>query len=206
MTREEWDLRLRRIVVSVEWIALAIGIVVSVAEASADPLTFVAAGLGGIWVLSTTSIPLELTARPFVLDAMTLLGVGATMTALVLTGGMDSPYLLLALTPAIYAGMFGGIRLGLSVGGLIALLAAAIPLAAGDSIAESVPLAILAIALGLAIAQIHAQAIVGAMPGLAQSKKAGQSIQKYASKLRFVKKPQELPRYEDVVGMFRRGR
>lgn len=57
----------------------------------------------------------------------------------------------------------------------------------------------------LAIAQVHAQAIVGAMPGLAQSKKAGKAIAKYASKLAFVKRPKELPRYEDVMRLFQRG-
>lgn len=155
MTPELWNARLRSTAIAVEWIALAIAIFVTIAEDASDPLVFVAAVLGAIWVIGTTSIPLDVASRPFVLDALGLVGVGLTMTALVLTGGVASPYLLLSLTPSIYAGMFGGIRLGLAVGALTALLATAIPLAGDGSIVDALPLAVLAVSLGVAVAQIR---------------------------------------------------
>jgi signal transduction histidine kinase len=155
VTQDIWNSRLRTTVIGVEWIALALAILVTIAQTPEDPLVFVAAGLGAIWVIGTTSLPLEVANRPFVLDAAALLGVALTMTSLVLTGGVESPYLLLSLTPSIYAGMFGGIRLGLAVGTLTALLAAAIPLAGDGSIVDALPLAVLAVALGVAVAQIR---------------------------------------------------
>jgi signal transduction histidine kinase len=139
----------------VEWVALVVGIVASVTQSLANPLTFVAAGLGATWVVATTATPIEITERPYVIDAMTLLGVGLTMTSVVLTGGLSSAYILLALTPSIFAGMFGGMRLGLSVGALTAMLYTAIPLAAGDSWLTALPLASLAASLGAAVAQIR---------------------------------------------------
>jgi signal transduction histidine kinase len=155
MTEETWNRRLRATIVLVEWAALIVGIVASVTQSLTNPLTFVAAGLGASWVVATTAIPLETTERPFVLDAMTLIGVALTMTAVVLSGGLSSAYVLLALTPPMFAGMFGGMRLGLSVGALTALLYIAIPLAGGGSWLTGLPLASLAAALGAAIAQIR---------------------------------------------------
>ena len=155
MTQDAWNRRLRATIVLVEWLALVVGIVASVTQSRADPLAFIAAGVGATWVVATTAIPLEITERSFILDAMTLIGVALTMTAVVLTGGLSSAYTLLALTPSMYAGMFGGVRPGVSVGALTALLYAAIPLAAGDAWITALPLASLALALGAAVAQIR---------------------------------------------------
>jgi len=155
MTSETWNRRLRLTIIIVEWLALSVGIITSVTQSNASPLAFVAAGLGAVWVVATTAIPLEFTRRPFVLDAMTLFGAGLTMTSVVLTGGLQSAYTLLALTPAMYAGMFGGMRLGLSVGTLTAMLYAATPLAAGESVIDALPTSSLALAIGAAIAQIR---------------------------------------------------
>lgn len=155
MTPDLWNTRLRTTVIAVEWIALALAIFVTIARLGTDPLVFIAAVLGSIWVIGTTRIPLDVASRPFVLDAIGLVGVALTMTALVLTGGVDSPYLLLSLTPSIYAGMFGGIRLGLAVGALTALLAVATRLAGDSSIVDATPLAVLALALGVTVAQIR---------------------------------------------------
>jgi signal transduction histidine kinase len=77
------------------------------------------------------------------------------MTAVVLTGGLTSAYVLLALTPSMYAGMFGGMRFGVSAGTLTAMLYGAIPLAAGRPLISAIPFASLAIALGAAVSQIR---------------------------------------------------
>ena len=140
----------------VEWLALAVGIVASVTNTRAAPLAFVAAGLGAAWVVATTAIPLDVSRRGFVLDTLTLVGVALTMTAVVLTDGLSSPYVLLALTPSMYAGMFGGIRQSISVGALTAMLYLAIPLASNESWVTAIPFASLALALGAAVAQIDA--------------------------------------------------
>lgn len=155
MTSDAWNRRLRATIIIVEWLALAVGIIASVTESNADPLAFIAAGLGAIWVVSTTALPLVIAQRPFILDGIALLGVALTMTSVVLTGGLQSAYALLALTPAIYAGLFGGMRLGISVGTLTAMLYFAIPLAGGSAVIEALPFASLALAIGAAVAQIR---------------------------------------------------
>ena len=155
MTRDIWDRRLRATVIAVEWVALVVGIIASVTESQAAPLAFVAAGLGAIWVVATTAIPLDIVRRAYVIDALTLIGVALTMTGVVLTEGLSSPYVLLALTPSMYAGMFGGMRQSISVGALTAMLYMAIPLASNESLIAAIPFASLALALGAAVAQIR---------------------------------------------------
>ena len=155
MTGEAWNRRLRATIITIQWMALAIGIVASVTSTNAAPLAFVAAGLGAIWVVATTAIPLDVARRAYVIDALTLIGVALTMTAVVLTAGLSSPYVLLALTPSMYAGMFGGMRQSVSVGALTAMLYMAIPLASNESWVSAIPFASLALALGAAVAQIR---------------------------------------------------
>lgn len=155
MNGEAWNRRLRFTIILIEWLALAVGILASVTSSNADPLAFIAAGLGAIWVVSTTALPLETAQRPFVLDGLSLVGVALCLTAVVLTGGLESAYVLLALTPTMYAGLFGGMRLGVSVGTLTAMLYAAIPLAEGRNVIDGVPLAALALTIGAAVAQIR---------------------------------------------------
>lgn len=57
----------------------------------------------------------------------------------------------------------------------------------------------------LRLAENHARAIIGAMPGLAWSRKAGNSIRRVAESLNFLpgeKREKPLPTVEDVKGLF----
>lgn len=150
-----WQDRVKRVSVGVEWIALAIGIVVSIAETDASPLAFIASGLGAVWVVATTSLPINIYTRQFVLDALIVVGIVLTMTAMVLTGGTSSPFVLLAITPSIRAGLFGGLRVGLSAGTLSGLLIVAVALASEESVLSSLALATLFVAIGVTVAQIR---------------------------------------------------
>ena len=106
-----WNQRTRIILVWAQWIGLALGIFASfAAEQGVTPLVLGAAGMGGIFVLGSTMTPLAWLKKPLVLDGAVMAGVILTMIAVTLTGSADSPYLLLAITPTLWAGFFGGAR------------------------------------------------------------------------------------------------
>jgi len=126
-----------------------------VATEGGDALGYLATGIAGIWVLGATAVPSTVAARPLVLDALTLFGVILTMTAITLTGGSESGYYLLSLTPAIRGAVFGGARIALAASGLSSLLLLAITLARGDGIIRTVGLSALYIVMAVTVAQIR---------------------------------------------------
>lgn len=93
-----------------QWIALVLAIFASIAVGGTEPLVLGAAGIAGAFVLASTVIPLAWLQSPFVLDGAVVAGVIMTMIAVTLTGSADSPYLLLAITPTVWAGFFAGAR------------------------------------------------------------------------------------------------
>ena len=105
-----WDRRTRAILLLSQWVALALGIVATAVQLGPTPVTLGAAGAAGLYVLGSTSIPLDWFRRPLALDGALVLGVILTMMAVTLTGSADSPYVLLAITPTLWAGIFGGAR------------------------------------------------------------------------------------------------
>ena len=105
-----WDRRTRTILLLSQWVALALGIFVSTATLGPSPIALGAAGTAGIYVLASTSIPIDWFRRPLVLDGVVVAGVILTMVAVTLTGSASSPYLVLAITPTLWAGIFGGAR------------------------------------------------------------------------------------------------
>jgi two-component system sensor histidine kinase DegS len=106
-----WNQRTRLILVWSQWVALALAIFASVAaEQGANALVLGAAGIAGSFVLASTMAPLNWFRKPFALDAGVVAGVILTMIAVTLTGSANSPYLLLAITPTLWAGFFAGVR------------------------------------------------------------------------------------------------
>jgi len=103
-----WDRRTRTILLLSQWVALALGIIATAPQFG--PVALGAAGAAGIYVLGSTSTPLDWYRRPLALEGALVLGVILTMVAVTLTGSAESPYLLLALTPTLWAGIFGGAR------------------------------------------------------------------------------------------------
>jgi signal transduction histidine kinase len=106
-----WDQRTRLALIWCEWIALALGIFVTVfVSGGASPIVLAAAAVAATYVLGSTVIPVEWFRRPLILDGAVVVGVVLTMLAVTLTGSADSPYVLLAITPTLWAGFFGGAR------------------------------------------------------------------------------------------------
>ncbi len=157
-----WDRRTRLALLLSQWVALAIGIFSSFAKLGSTPLALGAAGVAGLYVLGSTSAPLEWFRRPLVLDSAVVLGVILTMVAVTLTGSADSPYLLLAITPTLWAGLFAGARLAFSAALLASGLLILVELSRGASIGSEV-LLIVGIELLIAITTSQVRRLLGDM-------------------------------------------
>lgn len=153
--QKPWQHRAMRVVVIAEWVAIAIGIMAAIVDEEFRTAAYVASGLGAIWVLATTSSPLPLLSRPLILDTFTLGGVLLSMTAVALTGGADSPFFLLSLTPSILASLLGGFRTGMSAAVLSSALLMAVALAREDALGFAVAIAMLYLVLAATVAQIR---------------------------------------------------
>jgi signal transduction histidine kinase len=106
-----WDRRTRLALIWCEWLALVLGIFVTIfVSGGATPVNLGAAAIAGLYVMASSVTPVEWFRRPLVLDGAVVIGVVLTMLAVTLTGSADSPYLLLAITPTLLAGFFGGAR------------------------------------------------------------------------------------------------
>jgi signal transduction histidine kinase len=110
MLNPHWNRRTRLVLIWAQWIALVLAIFSSIATGGVTPLVLGAAGLAGVFVLASTVTPLNWLRMPLALDAAVVAGVIVCMIAVTLTGSSNSPYLLLAITPTLWAGFFAGPR------------------------------------------------------------------------------------------------
>jgi signal transduction histidine kinase len=148
--------RVTTVVVIATWVALAVGIFTSVATGITDINAALAgSGSGALWVLAITVLPHAAIRRPLVLEGVTLFGVATTIVAVALTGTVDSQFLLLSVTPTMYAAIHGGFRVGLGTAGLSALLLAVVTFAQEGEVLPAVGNMALYLAVGATIAQVR---------------------------------------------------
>lgn len=112
------------------WVALALGVFVTFWKARQDATALGteaigadaigAAMAGGVYVLGSQILPRTFLRTTWIRELTSLVGVILVMMAVSLSGGLDSPFLLLSLTPIMLAGVFGGFRSGLATAGLTA--------------------------------------------------------------------------------------
>ena len=79
-------------------------------------MTYAAAATAAVYVAGVAVIPGYILQRPLVRELAALLGVGLVMVAVGLSGGLNSPYLLLSVGPSLLAATTAGIRLGITDG------------------------------------------------------------------------------------------
>lgn len=115
-----WESRVLRVVLITSWLALTLGILLSVLSTNGSPRALIASGIGAVWVVSLTVVPRNLLRRPLILELLAIVGVTTTMTAVSLTEPVTSPFLLLSLTPSIFSAIHGGYRTGLATASLSA--------------------------------------------------------------------------------------
>lgn len=145
-----------RIVTVSQWLALSLGIIAAIVISGGTVEAYAAAATAGLYVLVMTAIPDGIVQRPLVLEAISLSGALLTMTSVALTGGVQSPYLLLSFIPAISATVLGGTRSGLATGLLSASLLVAISLTPpGEDLMTSIGVAALIVIVALTVGQIR---------------------------------------------------
>lgn len=111
-----WESRVHKTVVGGQWVALVVGVIGHAVQARGTPASWIALALAAGYVVATTAIPTDRYRRRFATETITLAGVVACGLVLVLSGGPDSPYLLLTVGPPTLAAVMGGLRPGLLVG------------------------------------------------------------------------------------------
>ena len=118
VTSTQWDVRLDRVLASLLWITLAIGVFTAFLRDGPTVSAYAASGMSGAYVLVAAALPRYLARRRIVRELVVVIGSVLTMTAVAITGHVDSPFLLLGLLPVLSAGAWGGFRAGMAAAAL----------------------------------------------------------------------------------------
>jgi signal transduction histidine kinase len=124
-----WESRVHRTVVAGQWVALTVGIVSNMVATGGSGTSLGAMAIAAGYVISTTLIPESWFRRRFGVEGISLSGAVAVAIALTMTGGPDSPYLLLSMGPPVFATLYGGLRSGFTTGALSGALLVLVTLA-----------------------------------------------------------------------------
>jgi signal transduction histidine kinase len=126
--KNPWESRFHKVLLALLWVALALGVFISFWEARKEaavlggeaigPDAIGAAMAAGVYVLGSQILPRSYLRTTWIRELSSLVGVTLVMMAVSLSGGLNSPFLLLSLTPVMVAGVFGGFRSGLATAGL----------------------------------------------------------------------------------------
>ncbi|HSM44146.1 MAG TPA: histidine kinase [Acidimicrobiia bacterium] len=138
-TPARWESRVHRTVVIGQWVALTVGVASTLVQGGGSTQALAAMGFASAYVIGTTLIPENLFWRRFGVEAICLIGALVVLTAMTLTGGAASPYLLLSMAPPVFATIYGGLRTGLTTGILAGALLTLVTLANGDSLINIAP-------------------------------------------------------------------
>lgn len=151
-----WERRGVRVIVYAAWLALVLGMLISVLSTGGSPTALLATAVGAVWVLTITAVPLGIVRRVLVLDLLAIGGVGSTMASVGLTEPDIGGFLLLSLTPTMYAAMLGGFRTGTATAGLSAAVFVLISVSRGaGTITQSGTMASLYVLVGVTIAYLR---------------------------------------------------
>ncbi|HEX5695867.1 MAG TPA: histidine kinase [Acidimicrobiia bacterium] len=134
-----WEFRLHRSVTIGQFVALIVAVVIDLVQTGGHSESLFAMAVASMYVLGTAAVPESWYRIRFGAEAITLIGAFLTITAITLTGGPSSPYLLLSMGPPIFATIYGGLRTGLTTGFLSAGLLALITLAQGVPFIDALP-------------------------------------------------------------------
>jgi signal transduction histidine kinase len=150
------DRRILRVITLSQWMALTVGIIAGIVLTEGSVESYLAAAAAGLYVLGTTAAPIGIYTRPLVLEAVSLLGALLTMTAVALTGGTSSPYILISIIPPVAATVLGGLRPGITTALLNGAMLIAIGISAPDSsLISAVVTSVLYLVIVLTVGQIR---------------------------------------------------
>jgi signal transduction histidine kinase len=134
-----WEFRLHRSITIGQFVALVVAVVIDLVSTGGRSESLFAMAVATIYVLGSTAVPESWYRIRFGAEAITLFGAFLTVTAITLTGGVGSPYLLLSMGPPIFATIYGGLRTGLMTGLLSAGLLALVTLSQEVPLVEALP-------------------------------------------------------------------
>lgn len=139
MTPTPWVHRVHHALVIGQWVALTIGMVSHLVVNGATGASIASLAIASAYTIGSTVLPEDRYRARFGTETITLFGVLLVLVVLTLTGGADSPYLLLSMGPPVFATIHGGFRTGLTTGVLGAAVLALITLAQGGQFIEAGP-------------------------------------------------------------------
>lgn len=134
-----WESRFHRTIVVGQWVALLVGVVSDFVATRASGQSFSALAIAGGYVIATTVAPKRWFRLRFGAETITLLGALVVLAALTVTGGYDSPYILLSMGPPIFATTYGGLRSGFMTALLSAGLLVLVTLAQASTLLDAAP-------------------------------------------------------------------
>lgn len=139
VTPTPWLHRIHRTVAIGQWVALTIGMVSDLVANGANGASIAAMAIASIYTIGSTFVPEQRYRARFGVETITLFGVLLVLVVLTLTGGAESPYLLLSMGPPVLATVHGGFRTGLTTGALGAAVLALITLAQDGKLIDTGP-------------------------------------------------------------------
>ncbi len=114
VSNDPWELRFDWILTALSWVALALGIIISFVAIGATVTVLTAAVSAGGYVIAMQALPRKWRDGDAGGEMMSLAGVVASLVAIALTGGVESPYVLFLTVPVFYASAFHGFRMGVA--------------------------------------------------------------------------------------------
>jgi signal transduction histidine kinase len=134
-----WEFRVHRSITIGQFVALVVAVVIDLVTTEALSSSLIAMAVATFYVIGTAAVPESWYRIRFGAEAITLFGAFLTITAITLTDGIGSPYLLLSMGPPIFATIYGGLRTGLMTGFLSAGLLGLVTLAQGLTLLDALP-------------------------------------------------------------------
>ena len=110
--RDSWEIRFEWIQTILVWVALVVGVGLSILETGVEPATVAASVAVTAYTVGMQAIPYRHKQLPLVASLLAFLGVATALLAIGLTGGVESPYLLYLAVPIFFSSAFHGMRLG----------------------------------------------------------------------------------------------
>ena len=120
-----WEARFDRIANILQWLAMVFGAVFAFVQDGTTLRTATAFTAVGLYIVVFQSLPMRVRHGIWSGEVLAISGVAASMLAIAFTRGIESPYLLLSITPVLYSAAFAGWRRGTET----ALLASGVLLA-----------------------------------------------------------------------------
>src|SRR5690606_18916281 len=150
-----WESRIHRTVLIGLWLTMVVGVVSHAFETHGSPIFWMTLVLAAVYVAGTGAIEVDRYRQRFGTESITLAGAVLGAVVIVLSGGPNSPYILLTVGAPTLAALMGGSRAGLLVGTFASALMTLITVSQGYEPVEALPAVALYLAFVLLVGVIR---------------------------------------------------